>query len=61
MSQRVIQSSPKLAKAMKTRRQELGFTIEEAASKAGVGTKPGADMRQVNLSAGIRRKAFARH
>lgn len=39
MSQRVIQSSPKLAKAMKTRRQELGFTIEEAASKAGVGTK----------------------
>lgn len=39
MSQRVIQGSIKLAKTMKSRRQELGLTIEEAASKAGVGTK----------------------
>ena len=39
MSQKVIQGTPKLAGAIKSRRQELGLTIEEAASKAGVGTK----------------------
>lgn len=39
MSQKVIQSTPKLADAIRSRRQELGLTIEEAASKAGVGIK----------------------
>lgn len=39
MSQKTIQGTPKLAEAIKRRRQELGLTIEEAASRAGVGTK----------------------
>lgn len=39
MSQKAIQGTQKLAEAMKNRRQELGLTIEEAASRAGVGTK----------------------
>lgn len=39
MSQKVIQGTPKLAEAIKGRRQELGLTLEEAASRAGVGTK----------------------
>ena len=39
MSQKVIQGTPKLADAIKGRRQELGLTIEEAASRAGVGIK----------------------
>lgn len=39
MSQKAIQGTPKLAEAIKSRRQELGLTIEEAASMAGVGTK----------------------
>ncbi len=39
MSQKVIQGTPKLAEAIRNRRQELGLTIEEAASKAGVGIK----------------------
>lgn len=39
MSQKVIQGTPKLADAIKSRRQELGLTIEEAASRAGVGIK----------------------
>lgn len=39
MSQKVIQGTRKLAETIKSRRQELGLTIEEAASRAGVGTK----------------------
>ncbi len=39
MSQKTIKGTPKLGETIKNRRQELGFTIEEAASKAGVGTK----------------------
>jgi transcriptional regulator with XRE-family HTH domain len=39
MGQKIIKGSVKLAKAIKHRRNELNFTIEEAASKAGVGTK----------------------
>ena len=39
MSQRVIQGTPKLAEAIRNRRKELGLTIEEAASRAGVGIK----------------------
>ena len=37
--QRSIKSSKELGAQIKRRRQELGLTIEEAASKAGVGTK----------------------
>lgn len=39
MSQQAIKGTPKLAEAIRNRRKELGFTIEEAAIKAGVGTK----------------------
>ncbi|MGN0405746.1 MAG: helix-turn-helix domain-containing protein [Bariatricus sp.] len=39
MSIRSVQSNEKLAKAIKMRRNELALTIEEAASRAGVGTK----------------------
>lgn len=39
MAQKIIQGNEKLAKQIKSRRNELGLTIEEAASRAGVGTK----------------------
>ncbi len=39
MSARVVQGSPELGAKIRMRRNELGFTIEEAAVKAGVGTK----------------------
>ena len=39
MSQKTIKGTVKLGEAIKIRRQELGLTIEEAASRAGVGTK----------------------
>lgn len=39
MGQRVIKGTPQLSEAMKNRRQELGLTIAEAASRAGVGIK----------------------
>lgn len=39
MGQKSIENNELLAKAIKARRLELGMTIENAASKAGVGTK----------------------
>lgn len=39
MAQKTIQGSEAIAKEIKSRRNELGLTIEEAASRAGVGTK----------------------
>lgn len=39
MSKKIIKGSCKLGEAIKARRQELGLTLEEAASKAGVGLK----------------------
>lgn len=39
MAQKSIQGNEILAKQIKRRRNELGLTIEEAASRAGVGTK----------------------
>ena len=39
MSQKTIKGTPALGEAIKSRRQELGLTIEDAASKASVGTK----------------------
>ena len=39
MSIKTIPGSIKLGETIKNRRQELGLTIEEAATKAGVGTK----------------------
>lgn len=39
MGQKSIKSSPELAEAIKRRRHELNLTIEEAASKAKIGTK----------------------
>ena len=53
---RYEQQNNSLGEAIKSRRQELGLTIEDAASKAGVGTKAGVDMNPVNLFEAIRRK-----
>jgi transcriptional regulator with XRE-family HTH domain len=39
MSQKTIKGTPALGEAIKSRRQELGLTIEDAALKADVGTK----------------------
>lgn len=39
MAQKTIKGSATIAKQIKARRNELGLTIEEAASRAGVGTK----------------------
>ena len=39
MAQKSIPGNEILAKQIKSRRNELGLTIEEAASRAGVGTK----------------------
>lgn len=39
MSQQVIEGTKKLSETIRTRRKELGLTIEEAASRANVGTK----------------------
>lgn len=39
MSAKIIKSSPELGNKIRQRRNELGLTIEEAASKAGVGAK----------------------
>ena len=39
MSQKVIKGTTKLSDAIRSRRIELGLTIEEAASRASVGTK----------------------
>lgn len=39
MGQKSIQGNEKMAKAIKMRRNELNLTIEEAAARAGVGTK----------------------
>lgn len=39
MSAKIFKGSPELGSKIKQRRNELGFTIEEAAAKAGVGTK----------------------
>ena len=39
MAQKTIQGSADLAAQIKSRRNELGLTIEEASSRAGVGTK----------------------
>lgn len=39
MSARIIKGSKELGNKIRLRRNELGFTIEEAASKAGVGVK----------------------
>ena len=39
MSQKTIKGTVKLGESIKSRRQELSLTIEEAASRAGVGTK----------------------
>lgn len=39
MNQKIVKGSMTLAKRIKSRRNELNLTIEEAAAKAGVGTK----------------------
>lgn len=39
MAQKTIQGNENLAKQIRDRRNELGLTIEEAATRAGVGTK----------------------
>ncbi len=39
MSAKIVEGSLELGERIRSRRNELGFTIEEAANKAGVGTK----------------------
>ena len=39
MAQKIIHGNMTLAEQIKSRRNELGLTIEEAAIRAGVGTK----------------------
>lgn len=39
MAQKTVQGNNNLATQIKNRRNELGLTIEEAATRAGVGTK----------------------
>lgn len=39
MSGRIVKGSPELGAKIKSRRNDFGYTIEEAAAKAGVGTK----------------------
>lgn len=39
MNHKILKGSPELGTKIKLRRNELGYTIEEAASKAGVGSK----------------------
>ena len=39
MTQKTIQGNADLAKQIRLRRSELGLTIEEAASRTGIGTK----------------------
>ena len=39
MAQKTIQGNQVLARQIRSRRSELGLTIEEASSRAGVGTK----------------------
>lgn len=39
MSGKIIKGSEKISEAIRNRRKELGLTIEEAANKAGIGTK----------------------
>ena len=39
MAQKIVKGNETLARQIKFRRKELGLTIEEAASRAGVGTK----------------------
>ncbi|MEG2013135.1 MAG: helix-turn-helix transcriptional regulator, partial [Anaerovoracaceae bacterium] len=39
MAQKTIQGNEELARKIKFRRNELNLTIEEAAARAGVGTK----------------------
>ena len=39
MTQKIIKGNENLARQIKSRRSELGLTIEEAATRAGVGTK----------------------
>lgn len=48
MEQKTIQGNQVLARQIRSRRNELGLTIEEASSRAGVGTKHGADMKPAN-------------
>lgn len=39
MAQKTIQGNQVLARQIRSKRSELGLTIEEASSRAGVGTK----------------------
>ena len=59
MAQKIIQGSETLGRQIKSRRNELELTIEEAAARANVGQRHGAGMRQANRFAGIRGKGSA--
>ena len=61
MAQKTIQGNQVLARQIRSRRIELGLTIEEASSRAGVGTKPGADMKPADPFVSTNAKEFAGH
>lgn len=60
MGQKSVKGSTELARAIKLRRNELGLTIEEAAARAGVGTKTWSRYEAGNLSERINAGASAR-
>lgn len=61
MTQKTIQGNADLAKQIRLRRNELGLTIEEAASRAGVGTKTWCRYEAGDPSAAINAKASVKH
>ena len=61
MAQRSIQGDQELGRKIKHRRNELNLTIEEAASRAGVGTKLGVATKRANPFVGTNAREFAKH
>lgn len=61
MAQKIVQGNEVLASKIKFRRNELGLTIEEAASGQEWGQKRGAGMRQENPFAEINAKGSVKH
>lgn len=61
MASKSIQGSQTLAKKIRSRRNELGFTIEEAAKRAGVGTKTWCRYEQENQFERTSIEEFVKH
>ena len=61
MAQKTVQGNNNLATQIKNRRNELGLTIEEAATRAGVGTKTWSRYESGGLFVLISVKVFVKH